>query len=116
MFRRAYPEAAATLGSWDGKPPTPEVYRVLRESVLRRHPGKAGLGLEGRKGPRLLRCRVEVGESLPPLSLPQAGADGSAPAERAARARDREELRLPPASPSRSRSRAKKPSSRKKKK
>jgi len=90
--------------------------------ALRAHKGKRGMGMDPQ---RLIDYRIKrPDESLPPLSLPQAGADGSAqagsdgsaPTARAARTRDREELRLPPASPSRSRSRAKKPSSRKKKK
>ena len=82
--------------------------------ALRAHKGKRGMGMDPG---RLIGYRLKrPDESLPPISLPQAGADGSAPTARAARAREREELRLPPASPSRSRSRAKKPSSRKKKK
>ena len=121
MFRRARPEDAAVLGSCNGKKPLPEAYKALKD-LLRAHEGRRGMGMVPQ---RLLDYRLKrPDESLPPLSLPQAGADGSAqagaggsaPTARAARALEREELRLPPASPSRSRSRAKKPSSRKKKK
>jgi len=117
-FSAAYPVEAATLGSWNGKKPQPEVYKILRDAVLQKHPGRAGLGLQGRKGPRLLRYRVEVGASLPQLVPPRAGsgAERSVPTTARAPQSRSEASPLPPLKRSPRASKSKKPSSRKKKK